>query len=119
MAVGDEAARTVRPGAYARLRRRWAAGDRVTVSLPMAARFIEAHPYVESARGQVALERGPLVYCFEACDQDPGVDLAAAMVDVEFPVATEWRPRMLGGTQTLRVSGRARGIARGLSLIHI
>jgi len=113
VAVADESPRPIRAGTYVRLRRRWVVGDRVTLSLPMAARFSEAHPRVDATRGQVALERGPLVYCFEACDQGPGVDLAAATVDVEAPVTATWRPRLLGGTHTLRASGRGRPLARG------
>lgn len=116
VAVPDAVARAVRPSSYVRLRRRWDAGDRVTLSMPMEPRFIEAHPRVDAARGQVALERGPLVYCFEACDQGAGVDLAAVAVDVEAPVTAAWRPRLLGGTHVLRASGRARRLARGGAL---
>ncbi len=113
VALDDEPPRPVRAGSYLRLRRRWQAGDCVTLSLPMEARFIEAHPRVDAARCQVALERGPLVYCFEACDQGPGVDLAAAAVDVEAPVTAAWRPRSLGGAVFLRTSGRVWRAARG------
>jgi DUF1680 family protein len=111
--VNDETPRPARTSSYLRLRRRWQAGDRVELSLPMAARFIEAHPRVEATRGQVALERGPLVYCYEACDQGPSVDLAAAAVDVEAPVSAAWRPRLAGGATSLRASGRAWRVARG------
>jgi len=113
VALNDEMPRSVRTGNYVRLRRRWQAGGRVGLSFPMAARFIEAHPRVEATRGQVALERGPLVYCYEACDQGPGVDLTAAAVDVDAPVSAAWRPRLAGGATSLQASGRAWRAARG------
>lgn len=45
------------PGAYARLHRRWRAGDRVFVTLDLRARLLEA----PDGNGQVALARGPIV----------------------------------------------------------
>lgn len=40
-----------------------------TIVLPMWVRRVHAHPRVHAARGQVALHRGPVLYCAEACDQ--------------------------------------------------
>ncbi|MCA1595910.1 MAG: glycoside hydrolase family 127 protein, partial [Chloroflexi bacterium] len=61
------------PGEYAALTRQWKRGDRVVLSLPMPVRLVESHPRVTSNHGQVAICRGPLVYCLEAVD-NPGVD---------------------------------------------
>lgn len=70
------------PGSYARTKRRWKKGDRVVVGLPMPIRRTVAHPKVDAVRGCVALERGPLVYCFEQVDQPAGVDLdSVALLD--------------------------------------
>ncbi len=54
-----------------RLTRRWQLGDRVTLTLPVVPRLTTADPRVDAARGCVAVERGPLVYCVESADQ-PG-----------------------------------------------
>ena len=51
--------------------RTWAAGDELLLDLPLEVRFTYADPRVDAARGSVALERGPLVYCLEAVD-NPG-----------------------------------------------
>ncbi|MBQ7916455.1 MAG: glycoside hydrolase family 127 protein, partial [Firmicutes bacterium] len=40
----------------------------IKLVLDMPARFTEAHPLVEECAGQVAVERGPLVYCMETPD---------------------------------------------------
>ena len=53
---------------YARLKREWRAGDRVTLVLPMPVERIEAHPAVRQDCGRVALQRGPVVYCLEEVD---------------------------------------------------
>ncbi len=53
---------------YITIRRSWKAGDRVALNLPMPVRRVAAHPLVEADRGQLAIARGPLVYCLEAVD---------------------------------------------------
>jgi len=91
----------VTPGRYAELRRTWKAGDAVELTLPMAARLVQAHPLVEEARGQVAVQRGPLVYCLESTDLERGVRL----LDVALPRGVELKPRfdaaLLGGVTVL------------------
>ena len=47
----------------------WRPGDAVELELPMDAGLIEPHPAIESTRGCLAIERGPLVYCLEQADQ--------------------------------------------------
>ncbi|MBO0947888.1 aceric acid hydrolase [Fibrella forsythiae] len=58
----------VQAGTYAELNRKWAAGDRVDIDLPMPVKLIEANPLVEENRNQVAVKRGPIVYCLESVD---------------------------------------------------
>ena len=53
---------------YARIQRTWQPGDVVEVSLPMPVQRIKAHPKVVADSGRVAIQRGPLVYCLEAVD---------------------------------------------------
>ncbi|MFB2596319.1 glycoside hydrolase family 127 protein [Herbiconiux sp. P17] len=78
-AVGDASSvtddgtgiRAVAPG-YARVERVWAAGDRITLRLPMEPRIVTGHHRVDAVRGAVAIERGPLVYAIEQIDQAEG-----------------------------------------------
>lgn len=72
---GRAGGQKVAPGEYLRLERTWSAGDVVTLDLPMPARLVEANPLVEEARGQVAVMRGPVVYCLESADLPKGVRL--------------------------------------------
>lgn len=70
---GEE--RAVAPG-YASVHREWAVGDVVELEIPLTARWTWPHPEIDALRGQVAVERGPVVYCLESVDL--GADVAAA-----------------------------------------
>ncbi len=50
---------------YVSIKRKWAAGDVITVDMPMEIRLTEADPNVTTNSGRVAIERGPLVYSIE------------------------------------------------------
>jgi DUF1680 family protein len=60
---------------YLETGRTWAAGDRVVIDVPMPVRRTMAAGDIDSARGRVALERGPLVYCVEEHDCPGGTTL--------------------------------------------
>ena len=53
---------------YLSIGRTWKAGDTVEVDFPMPVKRIRAHEKVEADRGRLAVERGPIVYCAEGCD---------------------------------------------------
>ena len=53
---------------YVAIGREWKIGDTVEVNLPMPVKRIRAHEKVEADRGRLAVERGPIVYCAEGCD---------------------------------------------------
>ena len=54
---------------YAKLNRSWKSGDVIELNLPMEVQRIEAHPRVAADAGRVAIQRGPVVYCFEGRGQ--------------------------------------------------
>jgi DUF1680 family protein len=84
---------------FARIRRRWEAGDTVELTLPMPPRRVEAHAAVEANRGRIALQRGPLVYAFEPADN--GGSLTGLTLADDAPLATQWHPDLLGGVATI------------------
>jgi DUF1680 family protein len=89
---------------YATVERAWQLGDRIQLELPMPPRFTEPHPRIESTRGTVAIERGPLVYCIEQVDQ-PSVDVVDVQVDTRVPLSETWRDDVLGGVVTVEGHG--------------
>jgi DUF1680 family protein len=66
---------------YLVLRRRWQPGDVLTCDLDVRPRLTHPSRRIDATAGMVAIERGPLVYCFEQVDQPAGLsveDLALA-----------------------------------------
>ena len=64
----------ISPG-YHVLHRPWRKGDVVTLHLDLTPRWTCPDRRVDAIRGCVAIERGPLVYCFEQADQLDGARL--------------------------------------------
>ena len=96
------------PGSYFELNRRWAAGDNVTLTLPMPTRLMEAHPLVEEARNQVAIQRGPVVYCVESHDLPVDIRLEDVVIPDDASFATEFRRDFLGGVAELQCQAMVR-----------
>jgi uncharacterized protein len=80
---------------YARVERSWHAGDVVQLELPMPIRLIEANPAVKDDAGRVAIQRGPLVYCFEAVDN--GGQVKDIVLARDPKLTAETRADLLGG----------------------
>jgi len=59
-----------------------------------------ANPKVEADRGRVAIQRGPLVYCFEQVDNEVPVLQIRLAKDPEFK--EEFKPDLLGGIMVLK-----------------
>ena len=66
--------------------RKWQKGDVVELELPMKPRLMEANPLVEEAKNQIAVMRGPIVYCLEGQDIQGGyrINDIAIPTDVQF-----------------------------------
>jgi DUF1680 family protein len=62
-------------------------GERVVLDLELPPRLIAAHPRVDAVRGQVALARGPVIYCVEQADHS--VPLDRLRIDPERPPRAE------------------------------
>ncbi len=94
-----------KPGTYAELNRKWRSGDKIELDLPMEAQLVEANPLVEETRNQVAVKRGPVVYCLESPDLQ-GKKLA----DVIVPASISFRPEPLKieGADLVALEGQAR-----------
>jgi hypothetical protein len=74
-------------GGYYPITRAWQQGDTIRLHLPMTTRLVEANPLVEESRGQLAVMRGPILYCLESSDLD-GIDID----NVTLPVTAQFRP---------------------------
>jgi DUF1680 family protein len=91
---------------YLAITRRWAAGDKIEMDLPMPVRRLYAHPRVRTDIGRVALARGPLVYCIEQHDH-PHALVSEIRLPREALIEVKDRKDLLGGVQVLTASATA------------
>jgi DUF1680 family protein len=90
---------------YMVIERMWKTGDVVDADFTMPAFLIEADPRIDSVRGCVAIQRGPLVYCLEEHDQQPGVNLSDVNIDPSTELTSQWQGDLLGGVMTIEGVG--------------
>jgi uncharacterized protein len=91
------------PGKYFPLQRKWSSGDVVELALPMRVRLVEGHQLIEETRGQVAVLRGPVVYCIESPDAGSGIDVS----ELTIPRNVQFRPvrHTIGQVQITALEG--------------
>ena len=91
-------------GSSVGITRAFRACDVIVLQLPVEPRFTWPHPSIDAIRGQVAIERGPLVLALEDIDLPAGVDVSQIAVDTrKTPVAT-----VGGATVSVRLHEPAR-----------
>ncbi|HVW13456.1 MAG TPA: glycoside hydrolase family 127 protein [Mucilaginibacter sp.] len=102
---GKPANISLTPGKYAEISSRWKKGDRVVLQLPMPVKFIEANPLVEEVRNQVAVKRGPIVYCLESVDLPKG----KSIFDVALPTNADLKavPIKINNSDIMSLNGKA------------
>lgn len=79
------------PGTYCEMSAIWKKGDLIELNLPMEAQLIEANPLVEETRNQVAIQRGPVVYCIESAD----IQEDRKITDYIIPTGITFKPQMI------------------------
>lgn len=79
------------PGEYAAVTRNWKTGDQLELQLPMPVKMMEANPLVEETRNQVAVKRGPIVYCLESVDLPKGKRIA----DIALSPKSNLKPQLI------------------------
>jgi DUF1680 family protein len=92
-------------GEYAEVNRAWKAGDKIELNLPMPAKLMEANPLVEETRNQVAVKRGPIVYCLESKDLLKG----QKVFNVAIPANIILKPELIkiDGSDIMSLTGKA------------
>ncbi|RDI70011.1 glycoside hydrolase family 127 protein [Halopelagius longus] len=88
---------------YVELDGEWG-GDRIEIRFERETELVRAHPAVESDAGRVAVERGPLVYCAEAVDNDRPLHQYALASDGA--IDAEHRNDLLDGVTILEADAK-------------
>jgi DUF1680 family protein len=76
----------------------WSAGDKVAYTMDMPVEVVKADDRVLANVGRRAIQRGPLVYCVEECDNKKfdKIELTPATT-----FTTQFEAELLGGIQTI------------------
>lgn len=106
LSVNGQAINTPLDRGYAVVEREWQPGDTVELDLPMPIDALYAHPDVTPDIGQLALRRGPLIYCLEQVDHT--VPLHRIRLDNVAGLSPEAQPDLLGGVTVLTGTAVAR-----------
>ncbi len=95
----------LKPDTYAEVNRIWKKGDLVELHLPMETVLVEANPLVEENRNQVAVKRGPIVYCLES----EGIGGGKKIDNVVIPTTIKLSPKkiVIDGSSMVALEGTA------------
>ncbi|UKM64316.1 glycoside hydrolase family 127 protein [Flavobacteriaceae bacterium GSB9] len=92
-------------GSYAELSKKWRKGDVIEIDIPMPVTLMQANPLVEETKSQVAVKRGPIVYCLETADLPVKANINNIALDVNSEFSTE--KFNLKGKEVIAVKGKA------------
>jgi len=105
MVNGQAAGVEPKPGTFTGLRRSWVAGDVIELNLLLDTVFLQANPLIEETRNQVAVRRGPIVYCLESVDLPEALDIDNVAIDPHGEWRSHWKPDLLYGVTVLEGDG--------------
>ena len=91
---------------YLILERTWRIGDTVNLELGMEPVFVAPNPRIDAARGCLAIQRGPIVYCLEDRDQQIQGRLLDVEIDKNQPLSARWENDLLDGVMVVEGSGQ-------------
>ena len=103
LSINGDAQKAVAERGYAILSRQWTDGDTVDLTLSMPVERVMPHPHIRQTAGQIALQRGPLVYCLEEVDN--GSRLANICIPSTATLGSSFDSELFGGISV--VSGEA------------
>ena len=80
---------------YLYITREWKPDETLELDFPMEVRLMQANPHVRETEGQLAVTRGPVVYCLEEKDNGSNLHLLALSYDAK----TRTEPFSIEGEQ--------------------
>lgn len=108
--VNDEKIGFKLANGYVQVSRVWKETDKLTLDLEMKVNIMSANKRVAEDRGKVALQRGPIVYCFEEAD-NPHISILEAALNIDrdkksmVNLEERYHDELLGGVVSLKASG--------------
>ncbi len=99
---GEKIKRAVKRGKYTKLNREWKKGDQINIDFSMDVNLIEGHARIEEVRNQVAVKRGPIIYCVESPDLPKEASILDVYLSGKSSLQVEHRDDFLGGISTIQ-----------------
>jgi len=103
LAVNDTQVSIIPETGYVVIARQWTDGDSVTLTLAMPVERMVPHPDIRHDAGQIALQRGPIVYCLEEVDN--GARLANVALPQDAALETRFDASLFGGVSVIHAEG--------------
>jgi DUF1680 family protein len=95
-------AKKIEYNTYTKITKNWKVGDKIELILDMPTMLMESNPLVEETKNQVAIKRGPLVYCLESAEIKN-----ANIFNVVIPAKTQFviKPVTIANTSVVGLQG--------------
>jgi uncharacterized protein len=81
---------TIASGSYQKIAQKWKKGDVIELNIPMPVELMQANPLVEEVKNQVAVKRGPIVYCLESDQLPANTSINEVILDVNSKFTTDF-----------------------------
>ena len=101
---GQKSKAKIQLGNYTKIKRAWKKGDIITLELPMPIHLMEGHPRIEEIRNQVAVKRGPIVYCIESPDLPKDTSILDVYISGNEKLKAIHRKDFLGGVTVINAN---------------
>ncbi len=102
--VNGQAVTTAATKGYIFIDREWSSGDEITLDLDMPVERVLPHPQIRHDAGNIALQRGPVVYCIEEVDN--GDNLANVIIPPDARMITTFEPALFDGVSVINIEGQ-------------
>ncbi len=98
---GEKIKGIIKAGTFKKIKKTWKAGDTIRLSLPMNITLVEGHPRIEEVRNQVAVKRGPVVYCIESPDLPNDTSILDVYLSESEEMSVSYKEKFLGGVAVI------------------
>ncbi|MCX6327742.1 MAG: glycoside hydrolase family 127 protein [Bacteroidia bacterium] len=105
---GQDPGLNINAQSYLKIDRSWKEGDVIELEFDMDVKLLVANPKTEFDRNQVAVKRGPLVYCLEEHEIPGGSDFFNIAIDPQKKWNVEFEKDFLHGIVTLQTNATLR-----------
>lgn len=99
-----------KPSTYLELRRKWRGKSIIKASFPLLVETLASHPYVRNNLSQVAIRRGPIIYCVESVDNR--VDPRSIVLGKRTDFSIRFDRELLGGVAKISFKASEANLAQ-------